>query len=135
MTQSRPPHGHPNVRRDARSATFDASFERAVDAPPIEPEWDHHSEAAPEPVGLPLPRLLSTSDIEAIFGRSARTIRRWVRAGHLAVVRVGGARFFREDDVNQLISGQLLDVVQARAMRGPSPVSSSSPNNQGEDHE
>lgn len=56
----------------------------------------------------PLPALLSTAEIGERFGRSARTIRRWVRRGYLVPVRVGGAVFFRAEDVRQLIVERLV---------------------------
>ena len=55
-----------------------------------------------------LPILLSTAEIAERFGRSARTIRRWVRRGYLVPVRVGGAVFFRAEDVRQLIVERLV---------------------------
>lgn len=48
------------------------------------------------------PTLLTTAQVAARFGRCPRTIRNWVRAGHLRPVRIGGAVFFREDDIDCL---------------------------------
>jgi excisionase family DNA binding protein len=46
--------------------------------------------------------LMTTAQVAARFVRCPRTVRNWVRAGHLRLVRVGGAVFFREDDVERL---------------------------------
>ena len=54
-----------------------------------------------------LPGLLAMPDVQAVFGRSPRTIRRWIRRGHLVPVRIGGAVFFRESDIRKLIAGDL----------------------------
>lgn len=135
MTRFKSPNGHPNAPRDPRSATCDLSLDRAADAPPVEPEWHRRDEVAADPAQPPLLHLLSTSDIEALFGRSARTIRRWVRAGHLGVVRVGGARFFREDDVRKLISEQLVNDILTPATRGRAPVTAFGSPTKGVDHD
>ena len=54
----------------------------------------------------PLPELLSTAQVARIFGRSERTIRNWIRAGHLRPVRVGRAVFFRADDIHALLDAR-----------------------------
>jgi predicted site-specific integrase-resolvase len=54
-----------------------------------------------------LPSLLSSAEVQALFGRSARTVRRWVRHGRLTPLRLGGAVFFRESDLRRLIEGEL----------------------------
>jgi excisionase family DNA binding protein len=46
--------------------------------------------------------LMTTREVCELFGRTPRTIRNWCRAGHLRPVRVGGAVFFRRDDVEAL---------------------------------
>jgi len=51
----------------------------------------------------PFPELLSPAQVARIFGRSERTIRNWVRAGHLHPVRVGRSVFFRADDIHALL--------------------------------
>jgi hypothetical protein len=61
-----------------------------------------------------LPRLLSSGDVAELFDRSARTLRRWIRLGHLVPVRVGGALFFAPDDIRRLIAGRLCAAVLAR---------------------
>ena len=50
-----------------------------------------------------MPELLSAAQVARIFGRSERTIRNWVRAGHLRPVRVGRSAFFRADDIHALL--------------------------------
>jgi excisionase family DNA binding protein len=50
-----------------------------------------------------MPVLLSAAQVARIFGRSERTIRNWVRAGHLRPVRVGRSVFFRADDIHALL--------------------------------
>lgn len=56
---------------------------------------------------LPLTPLLAVSDVCAIFGRTERSIRRWVSAGHLHPIRVGGAMFFEASDIRVLIEKRL----------------------------
>jgi predicted site-specific integrase-resolvase len=60
-----------------------------------------------------LPRLLSARQVATIFDRSERTIRSWVRAGHLKPLRVGRAVFFRAEDIAALLDasepGRALD--------------------------
>lgn len=53
--------------------------------------------------GLDIPAMLSASEILTIFNRSARTLARWVAAGHLTPVRIGHARFFPTDDIHRLV--------------------------------
>jgi predicted DNA-binding transcriptional regulator AlpA len=64
--------------------------------------------------GGPLPRLLSTAEVAAVFNRSERTIRSWCRRGYFQPVRVGRAVFFQESDVRALITGRLDRDVLAR---------------------
>lgn len=52
---------------------------------------------------LTMQALLATAQVAEVFNRSKRTLRDWVRAGHLRPVRVGRAVFFRADDVRALI--------------------------------
>jgi len=57
----------------------------------------------PDPSRSPAPiDLLSSAAVAALFGRTPRTIRNWVRAGHLHPIKVGGAVFFRRADVERL---------------------------------
>ena len=50
-----------------------------------------------------MPTLLTPKQVAEIFGRSERTLRNWVRAGHLRPARVGRAVFFREADIVALL--------------------------------
>jgi hypothetical protein len=70
----------------------------------------------PEDPSASIPDLLSSAEVEQIFDRSARTLRRWEQQGHLTPVRVGGAKFYRPDDIRRLVSGQL-----TKAMTRPGP--------------
>jgi MerR HTH family regulatory protein len=63
------------------------------------------SEALPAETGIP--DLLSSTDVEQIFARSARTLHRWEQRGHLTPIRVGHAKFYRAEDIRRLVSGQL----------------------------
>jgi len=65
---------------------------------------DHTS---PVQEGLVLSRLLHMQDICVLFDRSERSIRRWIQAGHLTPVRVGGALFFDPEDIHALIAKRL----------------------------
>jgi hypothetical protein len=66
---------------------------------------DSPSEELPAEPGIP--DLLSGADVEHIFDRSARTLHRWERLGHLTPVRVGRAQFYRIEDIRRLVCGQL----------------------------
>lgn len=54
-----------------------------------------------------LPELLSAAEVQAVFDRSSRTIRRWIRRSYLTPVRMGRSLFFRPDDIRRVISGEL----------------------------
>lgn len=56
---------------------------------------------------LPLTPLLEVSHVCALFGRNERSIRRWIRAGHLTPIRVGRAMFFEPEDIRALIATRL----------------------------
>jgi hypothetical protein len=62
-----------------------------------------------------IPELLSGADVERIFARSARTLRRWEIQGHLTPVRVGGAKFYRAEDLRRLVAGRLEAAALQRA--------------------
>lgn len=51
--------------------------------------------------------LLSTEDVCALFRRSERSIRRWVKQGRLPAIRVGGAMFFDPADIRALNESRL----------------------------
>jgi MerR HTH family regulatory protein len=65
--------------------------------------------------------LLSSTDVEQIFARSARTLHRWERRGHLTPVRVGRAKFYRAADIRRLVSGQLEAAMGTQAGARPEP--------------
>jgi predicted DNA-binding transcriptional regulator AlpA len=48
-------------------------------------------------------QLLSTRNLMAIFGRSDRTIRNWVAAGHLHPIKVGRSVFFGKHEIDALV--------------------------------
>lgn len=57
------------------------------------------------------PALLRSADLEAYFGCSDRTIRRWAARGYLNPIHVGGSVFFHADDVKRLVRARLERVV------------------------
>ncbi|WP_145145253.1 helix-turn-helix domain-containing protein, partial [Roseomonas gilardii] len=65
------------------------------------------------------PKLLTAAEVAAVFRRSERALRDWVRRGYLVPVRVGRSLYFREEEVRALLSGQmrqgLLQVRRERA--------------------
>lgn len=69
-----------------------------------------------------IPRLFSVAEVELVFGRSSRTIRRWVRRSYLTPVRVGRSLFFRPDDVRRVISDELQDAILSGVRRGDQPT-------------
>lgn len=75
-------------------------WDEGVTAPPSIPD----GAAAP-------PTMLSTAEIAAAFGRSPRSMRRWVERGYLVPVRIGGAVFFRVEDVRRLISDRMVETI------------------------
>ena len=69
--------------------------------------------------GPGLTRLLSSGEVGDLFNRSERTLRRWVRLGHLVPVRIGGALFFDPHAIRRLIAGRLCEaILAARGGRG-----------------
>lgn len=69
-----------------------------------------------------LPTLLSTAEIAAAFGRSPRTIRRWVERRHLVPVRIGGAVFFRVEELRRLISDRMVAAILTHKSPPTDPV-------------
>ncbi len=59
------------------------------------------------PSSAPHSPLLTTEDVCVLFRRTPRSIRRWVQAGHLRPIRVGGAIFFDPDQIQALITENL----------------------------
>ena len=62
-----------------------------------------------------IPELLSGAEVEKIFDRSARTLRRWEQRGHLMPVRIGSAKFYRAEEIRQLVAGQMETTIQPRS--------------------
>jgi hypothetical protein len=65
-----------------------------------------------------IPDLLSSAEVEQIFGRSARTLRRWEQSGHLVPIPVGSAKFYRAEDVRRLIADQVEKTMLSRTTAG-----------------
>ena len=117
---SRPPSRNPSSRpgrgvapllpRPPRAlpATVDLPFPGdAADSLPAAPD---RSPAAP------LPKLLTAAEVAAVFRRSERALRDWVRRGYLAPLRVGRALYFREEEVRALLGGRMRQaILEARA--------------------
>ena len=57
---------------------------------------------APTTAAQPSP-LMSAQQVAELFGRTPRTIRNWVVAGHLRPRRIGGAVFFLRSEVDQML--------------------------------
>jgi len=93
MRNHRPPSMAAPIAREEQASRHEAS---SADTPASATETE------------PLPGLLSTAEIAERFGRSPRTMRRWVERGYLVPVRVGGAVFFRVEDVRELIVERLV---------------------------
>ena len=51
--------------------------------------------------------LLTNENLSTIFRRGDRTLRRWIAAGHLNPIRIGGAVFYHPADVRELIARRL----------------------------
>ena len=62
-------------------------------------------------------KLLSVAEVKAVFGRSSRTVRRWVRQKHLTPIRVGRPLFFQPDDIGRVISDELQSTILAGVHR------------------
>ena len=83
-----------------------------------EPGGDrHHAADGAEAAGEPLPHLLSVAEVCAIFRRSERTLRDWADRGLLKRVEIGGAVFFRQDDIRALLESRVRGAVFGPARR------------------
>ena len=75
---------------------------------PSEPPLQSDEPAQPEtedrrsPDGL-RSRLLTLSEAAAVFRRRPRTIRGWVQAGRLSLVRIGAAKFVSTDHIERIL--------------------------------
>ena len=54
--------------------------------------------------GDELPELITVLDVASVFGRSERTVRRWIAKGSLPALTVGRSLFVRSEDVRGLIT-------------------------------
>jgi excisionase family DNA binding protein len=63
----------------------------------------------------PIAELLSVNDAVDLFGKSERTIRRWIANGTLKVFRVGHSVFIPSDHIRELISASMLSGTPPRA--------------------
>lgn len=73
------------------------------------------------------PGLLCSADVEAYFGRSDRTVRRWVKKGHLTPIYIGGALFFHPDEIKQRRRAHLERAVDTAERLTDEPDSSAGP--------
>jgi hypothetical protein len=111
LDASHRPLSVPARRAGSRSAPSQPEEEPDRDLPSVHPLRARPAMASGSSAELPpepaIPDLLPSSHVEQIFARSARTLHRWERRGHLTPVRVGHAKFYRAADVRRLVSGQL----------------------------
>jgi excisionase family DNA binding protein len=78
----------------------------------LTPRTDPHADRRSNPEGQhPLfepflrPQFFSYAQTAEIFGKSPRTIRLWVKLGHLNATRIGGARLISEAEIRRLAGG------------------------------
>lgn len=70
-----------------------------------------------------LPGLMLISEVASYLRKTERTIRRWIAAGQVPAVRIGGATYIREADLLALIDAEITAALPAsRARRGCSGV-------------
>ncbi|MDE1895523.1 MAG: helix-turn-helix domain-containing protein [Betaproteobacteria bacterium] len=53
-----------------------------------------------------LPRFYSYAEVVAAFGKSTRTIRWWVKSGHIHAIKIGRARLISEAEIFRLANGE-----------------------------
>lgn len=58
-----------------------------------------------------MPKLLTAAEVAAVFRRSERALRDWVRRGYLVPVRVGRSLFFHEEEVRALLGGRMRQAI------------------------
>ena len=61
---------------------------------------------------------LSIADVQAIFARSRRTIRRWITDGYLTPLRRGRELWFASADIESVVSARLHRAELRRATAG-----------------
>ncbi len=62
--------------------------------------------ASPLPAARELPQMLTVAEVGDMFGRAPRTIRSWIKKGHLRGVRIGNAVFIPVTEIDALLSSQ-----------------------------
>jgi excisionase family DNA binding protein len=60
---------------------------------------------SPAPV-RELPRFYSYAEVAAAFGKSTRTIRWWVKSGHIKAIKIGQARLISEAEILRVANGE-----------------------------
>jgi hypothetical protein len=86
--------------------TYDQHDRLGADSAPSWPEADPPTlDAAPAP-RPPRPEVYSLREVAEIFGRTERTIRSWVKAGHLQRGGFGNAIFFSRAAIDALLNGR-----------------------------
>ncbi len=112
---SRPPFRNPSPRPGRGVAPLLPRPPRALPATqdlPFPGDAADSLPAAPDRSSDPsLPKLLTAAEVAAVFRRSERALRDWVRRGYLVPVRVGRAVFFREEEVRTLLGGQMRQAI------------------------
>ena len=51
------------------------------------------------------PRFYPYAEVAKMFCRSVRTVRWWVKSGHLKAIKIGQARYIPEAEIQRLQSG------------------------------
>ena len=52
-----------------------------------------------------LPRFYTYAQTAAVFGKSPRTIRAWVKSGHIHAIKIGNARLIAETEIRRVSDG------------------------------
>ena len=122
---SRPPSRNPSSRPGRGVAPLLPRPPRVLPAVPDIPHPDDTADAFPAAPGrsptASLPKLLTAAEVAAVFRRSERALRDWVRRGYLVPVRVGRALYFREEEVRALLGGRMRQtILEARRERSGS---------------
>lgn len=95
-------------RKPPKAPASDTFADRIDDTGPVStPEAEIFAGATGTDAPETIEPLLETVDLQAIFPRSDRTLRRWIAAGHLKPIRIGGAVFYHPADVRALIAKRL----------------------------
>ncbi|MDT8351884.1 helix-turn-helix domain-containing protein [Roseomonas mucosa] len=112
---SRPPSRNPLPRPGRGVAPLLPRPPRVLPAVPDIPHPDDTADAFPAAPGrspaATMPRLLTAAEVAAVFRRSERALRDWVRRGYLAPLRVGRAVYFHEEEVRALLGGRMRQAI------------------------